>query len=204
MTTIIFDIIGVIVKTLKHGSKQCMEMLYSSIPDPSISFIEFYDRYKNFVVGNSDSKTFWSGIDGDTDTLEKNYLDTYTLLPHVHETLQCLQGNYKLLALSNHPGPWMRYITEKFQIENIFEKIYISGEIGVKKPQEASFNKVLEDNKIFASDCIFVDDQYKNLTVATRMGFKTIHVTTNENSGDHPVDGEIASLNELVSIIAQL
>lgn len=56
-----------------------------------------------------------------------------------------------------------RYVREKFQLNQYFDAISISGDIGIKKPDERIFRMTLEKLDVPASDCLYVDDRVKNL-----------------------------------------
>jgi HAD superfamily hydrolase (TIGR01509 family) len=58
----------------------------------------------------------------------------------------------------------------------IFQKVYLSNEIGLLKPDAAAFEYVLNDINKSASECIFIDDRIDNIITAQQLGFETYHV----------------------------
>lgn len=58
-----------------------------------------------------------------------------------------------------------------------FEAIYVSGELGMIKPEAAIFEHVLADLERPATGILFIDDSAKNIETADRLGFATHHFT---------------------------
>lgn len=62
---------------------------------------------------------------------------------------------------------------QTFNVENYFEKIYLSYEMKLVKPDPAIFTAVLEDAGIEAEETLFIDDSELNCQTAQQMGFTT-------------------------------
>ncbi|NCO11045.1 hypothetical protein CO038_02830 [Candidatus Pacearchaeota archaeon CG_4_9_14_0_2_um_filter_39_13] len=80
---------------------------------------------------------------------------------------------YKMYALSNTNEIHKR-INEEKGIFSLFEKSYLSFEIGAKKPDEAAYKKFLEDTSLTAGETIYLDDNEKNIEAAKKLGFEAI------------------------------
>jgi len=106
-------------------------------------------------------------------------------LPHERiELLQQLSKQYRLFMLSNTnlvhiTEIWKRLFLKYHHnpLEQIFEKMYLSYEIGVTKPQPEIYNYLLQDADLVASECLFLDDLQKNLDGAAAFGIQTQKVT---------------------------
>ena len=57
-----------------------------------------------------------------------------------------------------------------------FVKAYYSHEMGLRKPDEASFRHILDEQELEAARTLFIDDTIKNIEAAAAMGFQTIHL----------------------------
>jgi len=82
-----------------------------------------------------------------------------------HEILAELHKKYRTFLLSNinpiHYGYIMNYLKEEFGFENndhLFEKTYYSHFVGLRKPDIAFFEKVLNENGLIAEETLFIDD----------------------------------------------
>ena len=56
----------------------------------------------------------------------------------------------------------------------------MSYKIGIVKPQKGIFEHALKELKLSASECVFIDDDEKNITAAKSLGFKAIHFKNNK------------------------
>ncbi len=59
--------------------------------------------------------------------------------------------------------------------ENLFDGIFCSAEMGLKKPQEAYYQHILTSLHINPSDIIYFDDSEENIKVARRLGIRAVH-----------------------------
>lgn len=60
--------------------------------------------------------------------------------------------------------------------DNYFIKAYYSHELGLRKPYVESYQKILEEQNLLASETLFIDDTYKNIEGAQKAGLQTIHL----------------------------
>ena len=84
-------------------------------------------------------------------------------------------AGYKTGLLSNSSSDELRPILDKHLLEPLFDTIIISGEIGLKKPDPAIFELMLQKLGIDAKDAVFVDDTLHNVESAERVGIKGVH-----------------------------
>lgn len=96
--------------------------------------------------------------------------------------LKNLGKNYSLFLLSNTNSIHQKEYLDAFKnsykssFNDLFKKAYYSHEIGIRKPDEAVFNFILEDSNLMASETLFVDDAISNIEGAQKVGIKTYHV----------------------------
>ena len=91
-----------------------------------------------------------------------------------------------LLALSNWSAETFPLVRqqEAFRFLDLFEHIYLSGTLRMKKPGAAIFEHLLRDADLAAENCLFIDDAAANITTARGLGFLTHHFTTPEALAD--------------------
>ena len=97
-----------------------------------------------------------------------------------HEVLAELKQKYRTFLLSNinpiHYNYIMNYLKTEFGFENndhLFEKTYYSHFVGLRKPDQAIFKKVLSENGLKAEETLFIDDIAENLEPAKALGIQT-------------------------------
>jgi len=57
----------------------------------------------------------------------------------------------------------------------LFDDVVISGEVGMRKPEERIFLLAADRLKTAPAECVFVDDVEGNIVAAQALGFRTVH-----------------------------
>lgn len=70
-----------------------------------------------------------------------------------------------------------------FQVENFFERTYLSFEMKMAKPDPSIFEHVISDAGIEASETLFIDDSLENCQVAQQLGINTYTPKAREDWG---------------------
>lgn len=97
------------------------------------------------------------------------------------EVLEELHGNYPLYGLTNWSAETFPIALERFGFLRYFNEIVVSGEEKMIKPDKEIFDLMLNRYSLKAEECIFIDDNEKNIKTATEMGFKVVHFTEGVN-----------------------
>lgn len=102
------------------------------------------------------------------------------------EGIQPLRKKYSIYLLSNtnelHVAGFEAILEKKYgfrSLEPYFDQVYFSQRMGLRKPDAAIFQKVLEENKLLASETLFIDDSPANLIGAKQIGLHTAHHAPN-------------------------
>lgn len=69
---------------------------------------------------------------------------------------------------------------EYHKFYNLFNKVYYSHEIGLRKPNSETFSLVLDENNLKAKEVLFIDDSPQHIEGAKKLGIKTYHLQENE------------------------
>ena len=81
---------------------------------------------------------------------------------------------HPLYALSNWSREKFLLVKPQYEFLDCFERIVISGDEKVAKPDERMFTAFLERTNLTAGQCLFIDDVAQNIQVASHLGFDTI------------------------------
>ena len=98
-----------------------------------------------------------------------------------------LKKQYRIFMLSNTNGIIMNYVRhnifnrEGLTIDDYFDRLFLSYEMGTVKPDSLIFEKVIEETGIDPTETLFLDDSKKNIEVAEKLGFKTFVVTQGQD-----------------------
>lgn len=95
------------------------------------------------------------------------------------EALLELRQHYMVYLLSNTNNIHWQWAVEhafpykSFRVEDYFEKIYLSYEMKMAKPDAEIFQSVLSDANILPEETFFLDDSPANCEVARSLGIQT-------------------------------
>ena len=99
------------------------------------------------------------------------------------DVLLKLRQSYRIFLLSNTNSIHEKAFTEimmrdygKNILEEVFEKIYYSHNLSMRKPEPAIFEKVLEENNLLAEETLFVDDSPQHIEGAKKAKLQTLFV----------------------------
>lgn len=99
------------------------------------------------------------------------------------QLLQQLHLYYDLFLLSNtneiHEEAFNATLLHAHGIPNIgvfFDKVYLSHRVGMRKPGEDIFRRVLAENGLAAEHTLFIDDSPQHIAAAKNVGIQTIYL----------------------------
>lgn len=84
-------------------------------------------------------------------------------------------GKYKIYALTNWSAETYPIAVEKFDFLNWFDGVVVSGTEKMRKPDPAFFQILLDRYGVEASEAVFIDDNFRNIESARKMGVDSIH-----------------------------
>ncbi|HXB96284.1 MAG TPA: HAD family phosphatase [Puia sp.] len=97
--------------------------------------------------------------------------------------LRQLGKTYRIFLFSNtnalHLEALRRRYTDTFgsgTLDDHFERTYYSHLLGMRKPDRASFEHILTENRLAASETLFVDDAIVNVEGAEQAGLKGLYL----------------------------
>jgi 2-haloacid dehalogenase len=83
-------------------------------------------------------------------------------------------AGHELHALTNWSGETFPIARERFAFLDWFETILVSAEVGLIKPDPAIFKLLLARIGRTPAECVYIDDNARNVVAATRLGFDAI------------------------------
>lgn len=89
---------------------------------------------------------------------------------------------YKIYLLSNAQASFTKWELSKFNLEPLFDGIFLSSDLGIKKPNMAYYNKLIEKYSIDVLNAIMIGNDYNNdILPAKELGLKTIYIESNQS-----------------------
>jgi glucose-1-phosphatase len=185
---IIFDL-GVVLFNLDYQrTAQSFERLGVRNFDKQISYLGQKGLFDDFETGKIGAEEFFNEIRkiAGFELKDQDIRDSWNAMlldlpAHRINMLRRLQGSYRLFLLSNTNivhieafNPIIDGLYGKDTLQSLFEKVYFSNEIRMRKPDPEIFRYVLSDSGLEASETLFIDDLQKNTLAAAELGINTI------------------------------
>jgi glucose-1-phosphatase len=97
--------------------------------------------------------------------------------PGMEPVVYALTRLHRVVLFSNTNAAHVAHIKANYQVFGHVHAAYLSHELGLVKPDAASFLKLLEIEGLPPEDCIFIDDRAENTAAAAALGMRTVTFT---------------------------
>ncbi len=137
--------------------------------------------------------------------VENAYVDCVALYDDTLLTLKTLSRMGTVCVVSN-ASSYSHVVLERLGISSYMYKIFLSCDIGVMKPDQEIYRRVLSDLGVSGKDCLFIGDgEHDELLGAKGFGMRTIlvdrrlaHTSRARNHADHVIS-ELAGAVKLAA-----
>jgi 2-haloacid dehalogenase len=140
------------------------EILIQQFPEHEANIRAFYGRWEEM--------------------LGEAFHDTVEVFKQLKES-----GKYKIYALTNWSAETFPVAFERFEFLKWFDGIVVSGAEKMRKPTPEFYHILLERYNIKPQEALFIDDNYRNILAAEKIGINCIHFTSAEQ-----LEQELSSL----------
>jgi glucose-1-phosphatase len=177
ITTVIFDLGGVLVELgpvseiLGETSKQSEQQFWPAWLRSSV--------VREFETGRCSAAEFGERLVAETgaDMTGAEFLERFRrwpkgLMTGASDLVVEVQARLRVGVLSNTNVLHWQYQQDSVEIQDLFERRYLSFEVGIAKPDRGIFRHVLRDLDQVASSVLFLDDNRINVDAAREIGMK--------------------------------
>ena len=98
----------------------------------------------------------------------------------VYHIANLLKKNYRIALLSNTNILHYKYIKDSFPIFDIFDKVFLSFEMGAIKPDKIIYQKAIKALGVLPEHIFYTDDRAELIDSASRLGIKSFIFTNAE------------------------
>jgi FMN phosphatase YigB (HAD superfamily) len=185
---IVFDAMGVIFIDAEDVNDLLLPFL--QMREPGVNRERINEVYHRASLGLISSREFWTklGFSSEYPAIELEYLDSRLRLDLEFIPIASKLGSeYNLALLANDVAEWSAYLRGKYNLNCLFKAVVISGEAGLRKPDPAIYQLLLDKTGARAANCIFIDDRQNNLDAAAMLGFQTIRFLRNSEKNNRSV-----------------
>ena len=139
---------------------------------------------RKFDMGLCSKNDFASGVVDELklETSPEEFLEQFITwhggpFPGTFELLERLRNRFILACLSNNNKLHWKSLTEKMDLAEKFDHIFLSFEMGLMKPAKEAFENVSRSTGYLPEDILFLDDNQKHIATARDLGFQAYRVS---------------------------
>lgn len=188
---IIYDLGNVIIRLDIEATDNAFKNLFQKDYDRILEELNEAEVFHNYEKGNISSNEFFNEIQLKAPQVAieelKNAWNAMLLdIPESrYDLLERTKKTHRTFCLSNTNETHIDFIYEMLEktkgipnLNQYFEKVYLSHEIHMRKPDVEIFEKVIADNNLDPSRTLFIDDTTGHLEGAKKAGIKVLHLTS--------------------------
>ncbi|MEJ5261586.1 MAG: HAD family phosphatase [Ignavibacterium sp.] len=148
---------------------------------------ENYSVHRDFERGKISEKDFiaqmldWLEHTITEDEFVRYWSGIFSLNQEVISLLPKLKQHYKLYLLSNTNSIHQKYGYQHYEFLKLFDKLFLSHEVGFVKPEEGIYRAVEDYSKLPSEEHIFIDDIAEYVEAAKQLGWDGIQFTGYDN-----------------------
>ena len=154
-------------------------------PDTINSIMFDSQAWRDTLLGRKTTEEFWHLIGPELGLKTADEVNRFRRRYHADETIneavldliRKLHGRYKLAILSNSPPDLTRWLVD-WEMRDLFEVVFCSGDEGMIKPDPAAFKLTLERLGVEPGEAVFIDDTPEHVEAARKLGIQGIIFTT--------------------------
>jgi len=161
----------------------------------SLSFAElkstfhFDEAYQRHERGEIDGAAYFAHLrntlqlDGSDDEIAAGWNAVFVAdIPAVLKAISKARAHFPCYAFTNtnptHLAAWKTGYPAVFQV---FDKVFISSDLGLRKPERKAFDAIASDLGVAHENILFFDDTRENIVGAEEAGLQTVHVQSPED-----------------------
>lgn len=200
---ILFDFDGVLTTDATGSQSICNYICKKTDLDSEIFKKEYYKYNNDLLYGKSNHENIWAVLCKGLNTeIDINILyESFVNTPIDSRMMALVNGlkhqNYKIGMVTDNKKDRIDSIVKYYDWNKIFDAITISAEVGSGKDYNQIFVKTIESLNVNADECIFIDNQEKNLIIPKSMGMNIIYFD-NEKRNYEKLIGELNNLSIII------
>ena len=166
--------------TDRNGSGTICKSLQKAVP--KLSFDDLYRCYRahhsQLLLGKAKHADIWD----DFCTCLGTQIDI-GLLPdalknarkngQMFQLCEALKEKYKIGIITDNSKERFQTLTKEMKLDKLFPILILSANVGTRKNEPRIFEEALRVAESSATECVFIDNQERNLVIPAEMGFHT-------------------------------
>jgi len=145
------------------------------------------EAWEDALLGRKTVEEFWQAIGpalgleaaAEIEAFHHRYHADEAINGGVLRLIRRLRRRYKLAVLSNSPPGLTRWL-DSWNILDLFDVVFCSGDEGIVKPDPRAFARTLERLEVKPEEALFIDDTPEHVEAARALGLRSTLFTTAE------------------------
>ncbi|HJS20508.1 MAG TPA: HAD family phosphatase [Anaerolineales bacterium] len=178
---VFFDLGGVIVRTEYQSPRERLAERLGMEYDDLYRIVFDSETGAQASIGAITSQQHWEAVmqrlkrpHEELNAIRDEFFAGDIVDRQILDFLRSLRGRTKTGLISNAWSDLREYIVRE-RMDDAFDHIIISAEVGVAKPEAKIFQIALEQAGLSPSEAVFVDDFYVNIESCEKVGMKGIY-----------------------------
>lgn len=178
---ILFDFDGVLTIDAT-GSQSICNYICKKTGLGAEEFKKEYYKYNNdLLYGKINHENIWEALCKGVNTkidisiLYESFINTPIDSQMIAIVDRLKKQNYKIGMVTDNKKDRIDDIVKYYDWNKVFDAITISAEVGSGKDYSEIFVKIIECFNLTANECVFIDNQEKNLIIPKSMGMNVIY-----------------------------
>jgi putative hydrolase of the HAD superfamily len=152
----------------------------------TINLIMFRSQaWQEALLGRKTAEEFWYAIGPELGLNTREKIEAFRRRYHADEAInervvkliRRLHGHFELAILSNSPPGLARWLAD-WNILDLFDVVFCSGDEGLLKPDPEAFKLTLDRLGVEPKEAVFIDDTLDHVQAARSLGLRGIVFTT--------------------------
>lgn len=178
---VFFDFGGVIQRTEYQAPRQQLAQRFGMEYEDIDNVVFNSPTAKQATVGEIPINKHWDAVakrlkvdKKEIANVEAEFFAGDLLDLSILEYLRSLRPRFVTGLISNAWSDMREYLVRK-KIDDVFDHLTISAEVGVAKPEAKIYQLALDQAQVKAGEAVFVDDVLANIEACEEVGMKGIH-----------------------------
>jgi len=183
---VLFDYDGVLT-TDETGSYSICKYISSAANIDYELFSNEYRKYNDdLLIGKITHEEIWKDLCKSLgrEINIRHLFDSFKNTPinqKMFELIRNIKKNYKTGLITDNQNDRIEAVTKQQKLNELFDVIEVSAKIGSGKDRDEIFVAAAKKLTAQYSECVFIDNQEKNLLVPKKMGMNVILFDQKEN-----------------------
>jgi len=186
---VFWDLGGVLVRTEDHTSRENLA-IQLGMSRPELENLVFAgDSGQRAQLGEINVKQHWQNLGSilglsleEMVLFQRDFWGGDRLDTALIEYIRALHTHHKIGLISNAFSDLRLLLTNVWNIEDAFDGMTISSEVGIVKPDMQIFQMALEQLDVNPQESIFIDDFPHNVVGARNINMHAIHFQTRDQT----------------------